>query len=417
MARTPLLLAALVGVCEVHAPAVGPERPDVLILLLDDARPEAVPWLDALAAEGVRFTSAYVTNPHCGPSRAALLTGRIDAHTGANGTYSFDDTDTLATRLSEVGYRTGFFGKQVNGYNGRDRGVPPGWSRFVAFEGIPSYRDFEVLDDAAGAFAVDDAYSADWFLARVQEFLRSPGGPKFALWAPYAPHVDSTADFLPVPATRHSGLPCPPAWRPPTYGDFRGKPEYIRDAILSFDTAAIDRRVCLEVRALEAIREALVAIRAEFPELAVFVASDNAIAWGEYGWKSKGCPHPVCTRVPFAAFGPDFVPGREIDDLVLLVDLTATVLRMGGADRRGVDGIDLDRYLSAPSGHDRMRRRIAPLRYTGVDLPGVSIPLWNGFLFHLGPTERSLAVTYASGEMECYDVDADPHLSTNTCGP
>ncbi len=63
------------------------ERPNVLILCVDDLRPELhcfgvdyihSPNINALAASGVSFTRHYVQSPSCGPSRYALLTGRYE---------------------------------------------------------------------------------------------------------------------------------------------------------------------------------------------------------------------------------------------------------------------------------------------------------------------------------------------------
>ena len=62
------------------------KRPNILLIYTDDhshrtvsCYPEAYPWvktpnIDALAANGVRFASAYV-GTWCMPSRATLLTG------------------------------------------------------------------------------------------------------------------------------------------------------------------------------------------------------------------------------------------------------------------------------------------------------------------------------------------------------
>jgi arylsulfatase A len=64
-------------------------RPNLLFILCDDLgindlhcygrQDHHTPNLDRLAAEGMRFTSAYCAQPICSPSRAALLTGKAPA--------------------------------------------------------------------------------------------------------------------------------------------------------------------------------------------------------------------------------------------------------------------------------------------------------------------------------------------------
>ncbi|NLF29913.1 MAG: sulfatase-like hydrolase/transferase [Planctomycetes bacterium] len=64
----------------------------VLILDLDTLRPDHLgcygyrrntsPTIDAIAAEGVRFTNYYCPDAPCLPSRAALMSGRFGIHTG-----------------------------------------------------------------------------------------------------------------------------------------------------------------------------------------------------------------------------------------------------------------------------------------------------------------------------------------------
>ena len=68
------------------------DRPNVIIILTDDqgygdlgcmgAADLQTPYLDALAAKGVRFTSMYAASPVCSPSRAGLLTGRYPGNAG-----------------------------------------------------------------------------------------------------------------------------------------------------------------------------------------------------------------------------------------------------------------------------------------------------------------------------------------------
>ena len=66
-----------------------PKKPNIVFILTDDLgindlgcygrREHHTPHLDALAAEGTRFMSAYCAQPICSPSRAAILTGKNPA--------------------------------------------------------------------------------------------------------------------------------------------------------------------------------------------------------------------------------------------------------------------------------------------------------------------------------------------------
>ncbi len=99
-------------------------RPNIILVLADDTglsrigcyggAPFATPRLDRLAAEGVRFERAY-SMPICGPSRAALLTGKYPFRTGAvdNNTSIIDPRlhPTIPLLLRRAGYATCAIGK------------------------------------------------------------------------------------------------------------------------------------------------------------------------------------------------------------------------------------------------------------------------------------------------------------------
>ena len=107
--------------------ATANDRPNILVLLLDDAGWTDVgcfgsqietPNIDRLADQGMRFTDCHSAAPNCSPSRAGLLTGRTPSRVGI---YSYlppqhvmhlrSEEITLAELLKDAGYRTGHFGK------------------------------------------------------------------------------------------------------------------------------------------------------------------------------------------------------------------------------------------------------------------------------------------------------------------
>ena len=91
VAATLVAAAALLWTStNARQPASGAERrPNIVFVLADDLgindlgvygrKEHRTPNLDRLAAEGLRFTTAYVASPICSPSRAAIMTGRFPA--------------------------------------------------------------------------------------------------------------------------------------------------------------------------------------------------------------------------------------------------------------------------------------------------------------------------------------------------
>lgn len=143
-----LLLPALCGVLTSSSVATAAERPNFIVVFIDDMGwgdvscfgGEAVQTqhIDRLAREGQRFTQFYVNSPICSPSRVAISTGQYPqrwkitsylAHRKANearGMAQWLDLKApmLARVLHDAGYATGHFGKWHMGGQ-RDVGEAP----------------------------------------------------------------------------------------------------------------------------------------------------------------------------------------------------------------------------------------------------------------------------------------------------
>lgn len=104
------------------------ERPNILFIISDDHAYQAIsayggrlaevaptPNIDRIAKEGMLFERCLVTNSICGPSRAAILTGKYSHLNGfVDNTFGskFDfSQQTFGELLQQAGYKTGVLGK------------------------------------------------------------------------------------------------------------------------------------------------------------------------------------------------------------------------------------------------------------------------------------------------------------------
>lgn len=221
------------------APALAAPPPNLILLLVDDvgcdwfscyAAAQKTPNVDRLAAQGVKFTTAWAT-PICSPSRVELLTGRypfrtgwIDHHDaprwGGKG-LDWEKEKTFARFLRDAGYATAIAGKwQINdlrvndalklhGFNehcvwpGYETGnVPPSderyWNAFLQTNGKREIHTNRFGPDVVHEFALD--------------FIRRHKDKPFLL---YYPMILCHSPYPTTPLNRAK----PPKGMKPTYAD------------------------------------------------------------------------------------------------------------------------------------------------------------------------------------------------------
>ena len=372
--------------CTSSAPQESSGRPNIVLILTDDMRQDDIGYMpktqSLIADEGMEFANAFVTTPTCCPSRASILRGQY-AHNHEvlgnrpplGGFDKFrelgDEESTVATWLADIGYRTSFFGKYLNAYNGREDAthVPQGWDEWYA-RAKNGYYDYGISENGSMVFygSREQDYLTDVLTAKATDSIRNSAGssePLFMYLAPNAPHSPYEN------APRHEDLftqveaPKPPSFNKEDVGDkpdnFLGdqssddeedysesdeadvsddessEEQSQRPRSSSDEEADIDETYRKRLRMLQAVDdmvEGVVDALAETGRLEntyIFFTSDNGFLLGEHGLVGKGAPYEEAIRVPLAVRGPSISAGSTTERIALNIDLAPTFAELAGA--------------------------------------------------------------------------------------
>lgn len=408
-------------------------RPNVIVIVTDDQRygtEVGMPTLmSEVAANGVRFTQAMVPTSWCCPSRVSLFTGNFAHTTGVweNTTKvpygawpAFKATgaeaDTLATRLDAAGYRTGLFGKYLNGMTeAPPRYRPPGWDVFDALLAESHYR-YRFTSEVAPPQG-NRTYLTDEIADRTVQFIRSTPTdlPLLAFVAPYAPHTPLEAGPYHGSASRAGVMPAvrqATRWPSPAVNqrDMSGYPAWMQDLRPS---ATLDKTDNLSLAtALRRQQDMLVGVDAGIERILdalevsgrlenslIVFTSDNGYLMGEHRLQRKHTPYDASIRVPLVMRFDGRLPAGVIDDglAVANVDLYSTILEIAGVEPAPVDG------RSLLSDERREGMVVEAARWRVIGRPAYCGWREPDFLF----------VRYATGEEEAYDYAVDPYELSN----
>jgi len=401
------------------APTPSPDPPNLVLVLTDDLDVETTNELprifDLVAAQGMRFTRAYVSMPVCGPARASLLTGRfphnhgvVDNHPPYGGFPAFrrHEDSTIATWLHAAGYRTSLVGKYINDYpmDVPPEYIPPGWDDWYghlsAFEDGRFFNYWVNDNGIVRRHASTPAdYSADVETEHAVRFIRESVGrpePLFLYLAPEAPHVPANYAARHGSEFRYSVAPRVPSFNE---SDVRDKPAQVRRRPLLTD-AEVDRLDRIQrwrlrsMRAVEDMVDAVIQALAETDRLEntyLIFTSDNGLLMGQHRLPhKKRVVYEESIRIPLMVRGPG-VRGTS-DEPVMLMDLAPTLLELAGV----------------PIPEDVDGRSLVPL------LRGQQVPWRADVLVEINNTLALrtpdwLYAELATDELELYDMLADPY--------
>ncbi len=439
--------------------AADTQRPNILFIISDDLSAEALacygnkqcrtPNIDALAARGTRFTRAYCQYPVCGPSRASLMSGRYAQAIGVTGNGAsskftanlgnrpsmsqlFKDAGWYSARVSKI-YHMRVPGDITAGVDGPDHAASwterfncqaPEWytegkHEHLTNEKLRFDRDKHYSLGFGGAFYVvrgqsDGHEQADVKAANkaIELIGKHKGKPFFLAVGLVRPHVPLVAPepfFKPYPfkemtlAPRVEGdwddIPKSGISKNSKGSGLAGQPDKQRKVLSAYyaSVAFMDAQVGRILKALDehGLRDNTI----------VVFCSDHGYHLGEHDFWQKMSLHEESARVPFI-----IAPGKNVrpdgldaykggvvsDSLVELIDMYPTLADLAG--------------LTIP-GHVQGQSLLAVLRDPSADVREAAYTLCRGG--HLLRTERWAYLRHRDGQVELYDMQADPKQYRN----
>ena len=379
-----LVLGASLSSCS--TPDTAP--PNILLIFTDDHASAAIsaygstfnntPNIDRLAAEGMLFETALVTNSICAPSRATVLTGKYSHLNGqmVNGPAFDGSQQTFPKLLQAAGYTTAMIGKW------HLRSAPTGFDHYQVLVGQGPYYNPPIRTPTDTT--IIEGYTTDILTDLALNWLED-GRPKdkpFLLmyqhkaphrnWQPGPDHIDDFMDQeFEMPATfyddhsGHSSAPAQSVMRidqhlnandlkitPPRNltdeqlarwnESYDPRNEAVRASGLhgaELDQWKFNRYMRDYLRAVQSVDDNIGRVLDYLDETGladntvVIYASDQGWYLGEHGWYDKRWMYEPSLKTPFIVRWPGQTEaGVRNSDLVSNVDFAPTFLDIAGAD-------------------------------------------------------------------------------------
>jgi iduronate 2-sulfatase len=454
--------------------AVGgdPQRPNVLMICVDDLKPvlgcysdmqARTPALDRLAARGVLFRSAYCNQAVCSPSRNALLTSLRPQTLGiydlaTNFRRAAPSAVTLGQHFRRHGYHTESLGKIFHVGHGNqddaDSWSVPGWRPKGSAYALPENAADQATvaepksgrgsgkkkakaggNDPKGAAwesadVPDNQYAdgkiADEAILRLQS-AKERGTPFLLAVGFLKPHLPFVApqkywDLYDPAVLPLAGIQTPPegapAWAPQFGGELRNYRNMPREGTLP---AELQRTLIHGYYAAMSYMDAQAGrVLAELERLEL---DDNTIVvlWGDHGWHlgdhGMWCKHTnyeQAARIPLivALPGTGDGDGAATEAIVESVDVYPTLAELSGLPAPAdVDGRSFAAVVKNPQ---------APHREHAIHVYPRSGPAGKPLLGRAirTPTHRLVewktpGAPSDSAELELYDYSTDPLETRN----
>ncbi len=361
------------------------------------------PFIDSLAARGVRFENAVSASSHTAPSHASIFTSHYPARHGVlrNGLQLEAQTPTLATVLQRSQIETAAV-TSVKFLKGISRG-------FETLR-LPSKRG----GYRSGDKTVDDA--VDWFRSR------SKGG-RFALWIHLYDVHDSKRSAIKKEALREhlEAMRSDASNRGEELVEYLGDKHGITDEVLGTDLDQFNRYDA-QIRLVDSELERLfdeISDQSRGQSTLWVITADHGEGLGSHDYISHGrYLYEEQIRVPLIFYGGSkFEKGLVVPSLVRTVDLFPTIVDLMGletdASNLEWEGRSLKGLLEGDvEGEDS---RIAFAQRRPVDERRLRLG-WTDESVMMARIADSKYIRHTAGEDEFYDLALDPLETNNLAG-
>jgi len=326
------------------------ERPNVIAIVTDDQALWTIgaygnsevhtPHIDRLAADGARFTNAFVATPVCSPSRVEFFTGLYGTQVGITDFLNREEEAagiglpasavTWPAVLQQSGYATELIGKWHLGTLPQFHPTRHGFDRFFGWLLTPKWID--PMLEVDGKMQQFDGCLADVLIDEALRYVEAERERPFGLvithLAPHHPY----GPVLEVDSEPYRDFD-------PTVPTFPGMHvDYVKEQTRQYYASvhSIDRSLGRLLDGLDKLDLARRTI--------VLFTSDHGYMIGHHGLQHKGNGRPIAggvkgptrpnmfddsLRVPLIIRRPGVVrPGSVIDEPVSNVDTFATILGM-----------------------------------------------------------------------------------------